>query len=69
MTYGKACLAARAGGALEVVTPDVGVLVDYGNLTIRRRWPTSPSARLRCCAPACGSFAFCLSGPPRHRPY
>ena len=33
MTYGKACLAARAGGAPEVVTPDVGVLVDYGNLT------------------------------------
>jgi len=32
MTYGKACLAARAGGAPEVVTPDVGVLVDYGNL-------------------------------------
>jgi len=33
MTYGKACLVARAGGAPEVVTPDVGVLIDYGNLT------------------------------------
>ncbi len=32
MTYGKPCLAARAGGAPEVVTPDVGVLVEYGNV-------------------------------------
>jgi glycosyltransferase involved in cell wall biosynthesis len=32
MTYGKACLAARAGGAPEVVNDDVGCLVDYANL-------------------------------------
>lgn len=32
MTYGKPCLAARAGGAPEVINDDVGQLVDYGNL-------------------------------------
>ena len=31
MSYGKPCLAARAGGAPEVVNRDVGVLVDYGD--------------------------------------
>lgn len=32
MTYGKPCLAARAGGAPEVVNADVGALVEYGNV-------------------------------------
>jgi len=31
MSYGKPCIAARAGGAPEVVTNEVGVLVEYGN--------------------------------------
>jgi glycosyltransferase involved in cell wall biosynthesis len=31
MSYGKPCLAARAGGSPEVVDHDVGALVDYGN--------------------------------------
>jgi glycosyltransferase involved in cell wall biosynthesis len=31
MSYGKPCLAARAGGAPEVVNRDVGVLVEYAN--------------------------------------
>lgn len=31
MTYGKPCLAARAGGAPEVVNAEVGALVEYGN--------------------------------------
>jgi len=32
MTHGKSCLAARAGGAPEVVNVEVGCLVDYANL-------------------------------------
>jgi phosphatidylinositol alpha-1,6-mannosyltransferase len=32
MTYGKPCLAARAGGAPEVVNSEVGALVEYGNI-------------------------------------
>ena len=32
MIRGKSCLGARAGGTLEVVSPDTGVLVDYGNV-------------------------------------
>jgi glycosyltransferase involved in cell wall biosynthesis len=32
MTYGKPCIAARAGGAPEVVNDDVGQLVEYGNI-------------------------------------
>ncbi len=32
MSFGKPCLAARAGGAPEVVNDDVGALVEYGNL-------------------------------------
>lgn len=32
MTHGKPCLGARAGGAPEVITGDVGALVDYGNI-------------------------------------
>ncbi|MBI2814374.1 MAG: glycosyltransferase family 4 protein [Opitutae bacterium] len=31
MSYGKPCLAARAGGAPEVVNSTVGALVEYGN--------------------------------------
>jgi glycosyltransferase involved in cell wall biosynthesis len=31
MNYGKPCIAARSGGAPEVVTDAVGALVDYGN--------------------------------------
>lgn len=31
MSYGKPCLAARAGGAPEVVDDQVGALVEYGN--------------------------------------
>jgi phosphatidylinositol alpha-1,6-mannosyltransferase len=31
MSYGKPCIAARAGGAPEVVNKTVGVLVEYGN--------------------------------------
>lgn len=32
MSYGKPCLAARAGGAPEVVNESVGALVEYGNV-------------------------------------
>ena len=32
MTFGKPCLAARAGGAPEVVNDRVGALADYGNI-------------------------------------
>lgn len=32
MSFGKPCLAARAGGAMEVVNETVGVLVEYGNI-------------------------------------
>lgn len=32
MTHGKPCIGARAGGAPEVITEDVGQLVEYGNL-------------------------------------
>ncbi len=32
MTYGKACLGARAGGVPEVIHDDVGALVEYGNI-------------------------------------
>jgi glycosyltransferase involved in cell wall biosynthesis len=31
MTFGKACLGARAGGAPEVINDTVGALVEYGN--------------------------------------
>jgi glycosyltransferase involved in cell wall biosynthesis len=33
MTYGKACIGARAGGAPEVIDEEVGQLVEYGNLS------------------------------------
>lgn len=32
MSFGKPCLAARAGGAPEVVNEEVGALVEYGNV-------------------------------------
>jgi glycosyltransferase involved in cell wall biosynthesis len=32
MAYGKPCVAARAGGAPEVINDSVGVLVEYGNI-------------------------------------
>jgi glycosyltransferase involved in cell wall biosynthesis len=32
MTYGKACIGARAGGAPEVITDATGQLVEYGNI-------------------------------------
>jgi glycosyltransferase involved in cell wall biosynthesis len=32
MSYGKPCIAARSGGAPEVVNNTVGVLVEYGNI-------------------------------------
>jgi phosphatidyl-myo-inositol dimannoside synthase len=32
MAYGKPCVAARAGGAPEVITPAVGALAEYGNI-------------------------------------
>ncbi|MBA4138084.1 MAG: hypothetical protein C0518_12275 [Opitutus sp.] len=32
MTYGKACLGARAGGAPEVIDGQVGALAEYGNI-------------------------------------
>jgi len=32
LTYGKSCLAARAGGAPEVVNERIGALADYGNI-------------------------------------
>ena len=33
MTYGKACLGARAGGAPEVINDRVGALAEYGNIS------------------------------------
>lgn len=32
MTHGKACAGARAGGAPEVITPEVGELAEYGHV-------------------------------------
>jgi len=32
MAQGKPCLAARAGGAPEVITPETGLLVEYGDI-------------------------------------
>jgi phosphatidylinositol alpha-1,6-mannosyltransferase len=51
MAHGRPCLAARSGGAPEVVTPETGVLVTYGDVAgiasaaaaaLRRDWPTGP---------------------------
>lgn len=50
MANGRPCLAARSGGAPEVVTGDTGVLVDYGDVpgiaaaiqgALRREWSTA----------------------------
>lgn len=47
MANGRPCLGARAGGVPEVITPDTGVLVDYGDVpglaattvaALRREW-------------------------------
>jgi phosphatidyl-myo-inositol dimannoside synthase len=32
MAFGKACVGARAGGVPEVITPDAGLLCDYGDV-------------------------------------
>jgi glycosyltransferase involved in cell wall biosynthesis len=32
MAHGRPCLGARAGGIPEVITPDTGVLADYGDV-------------------------------------
>jgi len=51
MANGRPCLGARSGGAPEVITPEAGVLVDYGDVpgiaaaivaALRRRWPIGP---------------------------
>lgn len=51
MAHGRPCLAARAGGAPEVVSPESGVLVDFGNVeqiskaivsALRREWRVGP---------------------------
>ena len=54
MSYGKPCLAARAGGAPEVVNSAVGALVEYGNtdqiavaVADLMRHPRDPGAMLR----------------------
>ena len=54
MAYGKPCLAARAGGAPEVVNREVGALVEYGNtgqiavaVADIIRHPRAPDAILR----------------------
>jgi glycosyltransferase involved in cell wall biosynthesis len=53
MAHGRPCLAARSGGAPEVITPDTGLLVEYGDVPgiasalvtgLRREW--NPSALL-----------------------
>ncbi len=61
MIYGKPCLAARAGGAPEVVNHEVGALVEYGNtdqiavaVADLVRHPRSPAAMLR----HVGDFSF-----------
>lgn len=47
MAHGRPCLGARAGGIPEVITPDTGALVDYGDVpgiaaaavtALRRHW-------------------------------
>jgi asparagine synthase (glutamine-hydrolysing) len=47
MAHGRPCLGAQAGGIPEVITPDTGILVDYGNVpaiaaacvgALHRRW-------------------------------
>jgi glycosyltransferase involved in cell wall biosynthesis len=33
MAHGRPCLGARSGGVPEVITPDTGILVEYGNVS------------------------------------
>jgi phosphatidylinositol alpha-1,6-mannosyltransferase len=51
MAHGRPCLGARSGGAPEVITPDTGVLVEYGDVpgiaaatvaALRQTWQTKP---------------------------
>jgi phosphatidylinositol alpha-1,6-mannosyltransferase len=51
MAHGRPSLGARAGGVPEVITPETGVLVDYGDVpgiaaalvaSLRREWPLAP---------------------------
>jgi phosphatidylinositol alpha-1,6-mannosyltransferase len=51
MAHGRPSLGARSGGVPEVITPDTGVLVDYGDVpgiaaatvaALRRDWPIGP---------------------------
>jgi len=51
MAHGRPCLGARAGGAPEVITPETGLLVEYGEVAqvaaaliegLRRDWPLGP---------------------------
>ncbi|MBC7365675.1 MAG: glycosyltransferase family 4 protein, partial [Undibacterium sp.] len=50
MAHGRPCLGARAGGIPEVITPETGVLADYGDIpglaaacigALRRDWDES----------------------------
>jgi glycosyltransferase involved in cell wall biosynthesis len=51
MAHGRPSLGARSGGVPEVITPETGVLVDYGDVpgiaaaivaALRREWPVAP---------------------------
>ncbi len=51
MAHGRPCLGARAGGTTEVITPETGVLVPYGDVpalaaavleALRRDWAPAP---------------------------
>jgi phosphatidylinositol alpha-1,6-mannosyltransferase len=51
MAHGRPCLGARSGGVPEVITPETGVLVEYGDIpgiasaiiaALRREWKLEP---------------------------
>jgi glycosyltransferase involved in cell wall biosynthesis len=51
MAHGRPSLGARSGGVPEVITPETGVLVEYGDVkgiaaaivaSLRREWPVGP---------------------------
>lgn len=51
MANGRPCLGARSGGTPEVITPETGILVEYGDVpgiaaaivsAVRREWPIGP---------------------------
>ena len=51
MAHGRPCLGARSGGTPEVITPEAGVLVEYGDVpgiaaaivaALGRAWPVGP---------------------------